>query len=165
MERPQYRIRYRIRYRYRFVIEGSYSGPRLLRPPSIDSNEDRELDFDDHRDFMDQDDPAGQFPNADPGPIHQFLSGIPDWLNFNPEDLDRALESLPIPLKGPVPPGISLQDAIEVKQWHNIHIGHHQTKILHIYRYTISYIDIVQYIGAILFDIVYNIRYDIVYDV
>jgi hypothetical protein len=147
------------------VIRGSCTGPSLPRPPSIDSNEDREIDFDDHRDFMDQDDPAGQFPTADPGPIHQFLSAIPDWLNFNPEDLDRALESLPIPLKGPVPPGISLQDTIEVKQWHNIHIGHRQTKILHICRYTISYIDIVQYIGAILFGIVYNIGYDIVYDV
>jgi hypothetical protein len=51
-----------------------------------------------------------------PGPIHQFLSGIPDWLNINPEDLNRALESLAIPLKGPSPPGVSLQDAIDVKQ-------------------------------------------------
>ncbi len=119
------------------------------------------MDFDDHCDYMDQDDPAGQFPTVDPGPIHQFLSGIPDWLNFNPEDLDRALESLPIPLKGPTPPGISLQDAIEVKQWHNIHIGHHQTIILHIYRYKISYIDIVQYIVAILIDIGYDIVYDV----
>jgi hypothetical protein len=119
------------------------------------------MDFDDHRDYMDQDDPAGQFPTVDPGPIHQFLSGIPDWLNFNPDDLDRALESLPIPLKGPSPPGISLQDAIEVKTWHNVHIGHHQTMILHFYRYTISYIDIVQYIGAILFDIGYDIVYDV----
>jgi hypothetical protein len=128
------------------------------------------MDFDDHRDFMDQDVPAGQFPTADPGPIREFLSGISDWLNFNPEDLDRALESLPISLKGislkgPFPPGISLQDAIEVKQWQNINIGQHQTIILNVYRYTISYIDIVQYIGAILFDIVYNIGYDIVYDV
>ncbi len=105
------------------------------------------MDFDDHRDFMDQDDPAGQFPTVNPGPIHQFLSGIPDWLNFNPEDLDWALESLSIPLKGPSPPGISLQDAIEVKQWHNIHIGHHKTRILQIYRYTILYIDIVHCIG------------------
>jgi hypothetical protein len=119
------------------------------------------MDFDDHRDYMDQDNPAGQFPTVDPGPIHQFLSGIPDWLNFNPEDLDRALESLPIPLKGPSPPGISLQDAIEVKQWHNIHIGHHQTMILHFYRYKTSYIDIVQYIVAILFDIGYDIVYDV----
>jgi hypothetical protein len=110
---------------------------------------------------MDQDGPAGQFPTVDPGPIHQFLSGIPDWLNFNPEDLDRALESLPIPLKGPSPPGISLQDAIEVKQWHNIHIKHHKTIILHIYRFTISYIDIVQYIVSIIFDIEYDIVYDV----
>jgi hypothetical protein len=135
---------------------GSYTGPSLPRPPSSDSNEDREIDFDDHRDFMDQDVPAGQFrvTTADPGPIHEFLSGIPDWMNFNPEDLDRALESLPIPLKGPSPPKLSLQDAIEVKQWHNIHVRHHQTIILHIYRYTISYTDIVHYIGAIIFDIV-----------
>ncbi len=111
---------------------------------------------------MDKDVPAGQFPTADPGPIHQFLRGIPDWLNFNPEDLNRALEIIPIPLKGPSPPGISLQDAIKVKQWHNIHISHHQTIILHIYRYTISYIDIVHYICAIIFDIVYYIGYDIV---
>ncbi len=100
-------------------------------------------------------------PLQDRGPIYQFLSGIPDWLNFNPEDLDRALESLPIPLKGPIPPGISLQDAIEVKQWHNIHIGHHQSIILHIYRCTISYIDIVHYIVSIIFDIGYDIVYDV----
>jgi hypothetical protein len=104
---------------------GSYTGQSLPRPPSSDSNEDREIDFDDHRD--------------------------------------------PLPVKGPSPPGISLQDAIEVKQWHNIHIRHHQTIILHIYRYMISYIDIVQnivhYIGAIIFDIVYDNGYDIVYDI
>ncbi len=139
---------------------GYYTGPSLPRPPSSDSNEDREMDFDDHRDFMDQDDPAGQFPTVDPGPIHQFLIGIPDWLNFNPEDLDWALESLPIPLKGPSPPGISLQDAIKAKQWHNMHIGHHKTIILHTYRYKISYINIVPNIDAYLFDIGYDIVYD-----
>jgi hypothetical protein len=93
---------------------GSYTGPSLQRPPSSDINEYREMDFDDHRDFMDQDVPVEQFPPADPEAIHQFLSGIPDWLNFNPEDLGRALESLPIPLKGPILPGISLQEVIEV---------------------------------------------------
>jgi hypothetical protein len=71
----------------------------------MDSNEDREMDFDDQHDYMDQDIPAGQFPAADPGPIHQFLSGIPDWMNINQEDLNLALESLPIPLKGPISPG------------------------------------------------------------
>ncbi len=77
------------------MIGGSYTGPSLLRrPPSSDSNEDSEMDFDDHRDDMDQEVPAGQFPTADPGPLHQFLSGIPDWLNYNPEDLDRAFPFL-----------------------------------------------------------------------
>ncbi len=108
---------------------------------------------------MDQDDPAGQFPTVDPGPIHLFLSGFPDWMNFNPEDLNWPLESLPIPLKGPSRPKISLQYAIEVKQWHNIHIRHHQAKIHHIYRYTILYTDIVYYIGVIIYDIVYDIVY------
>jgi hypothetical protein len=117
------------------------------------------MDFDNHCDFMDQDDPAGQFPTADPGPIHLFLNGIPDWFNFNPEDLNWALESLPIPLKEPSPPGISLQEAIQVNQWRNINIRHHQTIILHIYWYTILYINIVHYIGVIIFDIVYDIIY------
>jgi hypothetical protein len=67
------------------------------RPPSIDSNED----------------------------IHHFLSGIPDWMNINQEDLNLALESFPFPLTGPIPSGISLQEDIQVYQRHNIHIGHH----------------------------------------
>jgi hypothetical protein len=41
----------------------------------MDSNEDCEMDFDDHRDFMDQDIPAGQFPTADSVPIlDQFIN-------------------------------------------------------------------------------------------
>ncbi len=100
------------------------------------------MDFDDHRDFMDQDIPAGQFPTAYPGPIHRFLSGIPDWMNINQEDLDRALESLPFPLKGPIPPGIFLQEAIQENQKHNIHIRQHQNTILHSNRYTMLYTDI-----------------------
>jgi hypothetical protein len=44
------------------------TGASVLRPPSIDSNEDREMDFNNHSDNMDQDIPAGQFllPNLDP---------------------------------------------------------------------------------------------------
>jgi hypothetical protein len=86
-------------------------------------------------------------------------------MNINQADLDLALESLPIPLKGPISPGISLQEAIQVNQWHNIHTIKLQNIILHSNRYTISYIDIVHYIGVIITDIVYNIGYDIVYDV
>jgi hypothetical protein len=47
-------------------------GPSVPRLPSMDSKEDCEMDFDDPRDFMYQDIPAGGFPtvSADPGPIH-----------------------------------------------------------------------------------------------
>ena len=114
MERPQYRTRYRIRYRVRYVIIGSKTGPSILRPPSTDSNEDREMDFDDRRDYLDQDISAGDLPTSQPGPLHQFLTGMPDWMNMSTEDLNIALENMPIPLEGPVPPGISLQEAIQV---------------------------------------------------
>jgi hypothetical protein len=79
--------------------------------------------------------------------------GIPDWMNINQEDLDLALKILPIPLKGPIPPGISFQEAIQefqVNQRHNIHIRHHKNIILHSNLYTISYAYIVHYIGITL---------------
>ncbi len=40
----------------------SKTGASVPRPPLIDSNEDREIDFNSHLDNMDQDIPAGQFP-------------------------------------------------------------------------------------------------------
>jgi hypothetical protein len=52
------------------VIIISVSGPSLPRPPSSDSNEEREMDFDDDRDFQEQNDPAAEFSTVDPGPIH-----------------------------------------------------------------------------------------------
>jgi hypothetical protein len=61
--------------------------------------------------WMDQDIPAGhcgQNPSAQSGPIAQFLNGMPDWMNMTPEDINLAVGSLPNP------PGISLQEAIEV---------------------------------------------------
>jgi hypothetical protein len=48
---------------------GSTAGASVPRPPSIDSNEYQEMDFDDQHDYMDQDIPAGQFPTAQSGPI------------------------------------------------------------------------------------------------
>jgi hypothetical protein len=36
----------------------SKTGARVPRPSSIDSNEDREMDFDDHRDYVNQDIPG-----------------------------------------------------------------------------------------------------------
>ncbi len=61
---------------------------------------------------MDQDIPTGQFPTAESGPIAQRLTGTPDWINMNQEDINLALESLPNPLEGPILPGISTQQAI-----------------------------------------------------
>jgi hypothetical protein len=46
---------------------------------------------------------------------------MPDWMNVTPEDINLAVESLPIPLKGQIPTGISLQEAIEVNTRHDIH--------------------------------------------
>ncbi len=54
------------------MIISSKTGPTVSSPPSIDSNEDREMDFDEPRDFMDQDIQArfaGDLPTAEPGPI------------------------------------------------------------------------------------------------
>ena len=69
LERPQYRTRYRLRYHIRCTIFSSKTGASVPRPPSIDSNEDSEMDLTNHRDNMDQDIPAGQFPTAQSGPI------------------------------------------------------------------------------------------------
>ena len=58
------------------MIFSSKTGASVPRPPSIDSNEDREMDLNNHNDNMDQDILARQFPTAQSGPIAQFLNGI-----------------------------------------------------------------------------------------
>jgi hypothetical protein len=144
------------------MIFSSKTGASVPRPPSIESNEDREMDFNHHRDNMDQDIPARQFPTAQSGPIAQFLNGVPDWMNMTPEDINLAVESHPDPSEGHILPRISLQEAIEVlvNEWHHIHDRHYQIITLISYMYTISYTYIVY---DIVFDID-NIIHDIVYD-
>ena len=39
---------------------------------------------------------------------------MPDWVNILESDITQALQGHPVPLPGPVPPGISLTEAIEV---------------------------------------------------
>jgi hypothetical protein len=73
------------------------------------------MEFNNHRDNMDQDIPAGQFPTAQSGPFAQLLNGMPDWMNMTPEDINLAVESLPYPSEGHSLPGILLQEAID---WH-----------------------------------------------
>jgi hypothetical protein len=55
---------------------------------------------------MDQVIPAEQLPTAETGPIAQFLTGMPDWMNMNQEDLNLALESFSIFFGRTIPPGI-----------------------------------------------------------
>jgi hypothetical protein len=55
------------------MIFSSKTGASVPRPPSIDSNEDREMDLNNHNENMDQDVPARQFPTAQSGPIVIYL--------------------------------------------------------------------------------------------
>ena len=72
------------------------------------------MDFDDLRDFMEQDIHAGQFPTGATGPIAKFLNGhgVPDWIMMNmtpdSEDLNKAFENLPVPLQRQLSLGISV---------------------------------------------------------
>jgi hypothetical protein len=95
-------------------------------PPSIESNEDREMDLNNHSDNTDQDIPARQFPTAQSGPIAQFLNGLADWMNMTPEDINLVVESLPNPSEGHILPGILLQEAIDANEWHHIHYRQYQ---------------------------------------
>jgi hypothetical protein len=140
------------------MISSSKTGASAQRPPSIDSNGDREMDLNHHNDNMDQDIPARQFPSAQSGPIAQFLNGMPDWMKMTPEDINLAVESLPNPSEGHILPGILLQEAIEANEWHHIHDRHYQIITLIIYVYMISYTHIVY---DIVFDTDKNHRYRI----
>ncbi len=132
------------------MIFSPKTGSFAPHPPSRDSNEDKEIDFDDLRDYMDQDSPAGQqdFHTAESGPISQFLTKIPDWMimimklvsvwmNMTLEDLNLVLDSLPIPLDRPIPPRISIQGAIQVNQGHDTNTRQNQDILLISYMYTI----------------------------
>jgi hypothetical protein len=87
----------------------SKTGASVPRPPSFDSNEDREMDLNNHRDNMDKDIAARQFLTAQSGLIVQFLNGLADWMNMPPEDINLAVESLPNPSEGHILTGVLLQ--------------------------------------------------------
>jgi hypothetical protein len=122
------------------MVFSSKTGASVLRLPPIDSNEDREMDLNNHNDN----------PTALSGPIAQFLNGMPDWMNTTPEDINRAVQSLPNPSEGHILPGILLQEAKEANAWRHIHDRHYQIMTLISYVYTISY-------TYIVYDIVFNV--------
>ena len=74
------------------------------------------MDFDDMRDYADQGFPSPhrQSYTGHIGPLADFLSAMPDWVNILESDITQALQGHPVPLPGPVPPGISLTEAIQV---------------------------------------------------
>jgi hypothetical protein len=84
-------------------------------------------------------------------PLARFLSTVPDWRVLDKVALENAIKGLPIPVVGPAPSGISLQDAIKVKQ--------------HDFYYTMSYTTSYTMSYIITYNIVYDIVYDIAYDI
>ena len=90
--------------------------PHPSAPPS-DAGDIPTWNSDDERDFAEHayspPSPMSHYPGS-LNPLHQFLSHIPDWNSFDESALDHALEGLPVPIPGPAPRGISLQEAINV---------------------------------------------------
>ena len=95
------------------------SGP-VPPPPHEHSDDegDRAWGSNDQRDFEDQQysppSPMAHYPGSR-NPLVRFLSDVPDWSILDSAALNNALQGLPVPIAGPVPPGISLQDAIKVR--------------------------------------------------
>ena len=90
--------------------------PHPSAPPS-DAGDNPTWNSDDERDFAEHayspPSPMSHYPGS-LNPLHQFLSHIPDWNSFDESALDHALEGLPVPIPGPAPRGISLQEVINV---------------------------------------------------
>ena len=56
---------------------------------------------------------TSQRPQAT-GPYASFLPSMPDWINMTQDEYNKSSEALPLPAVGPVPPGISLEQALKV---------------------------------------------------
>ena len=90
----------------------------LQAPDSGDEDGQRPWNSDDERDFRDQQSPPPSPMQHYPAPrnsIARFLCDVPDWSVLDKNALDKAISQLPVPLPGPGPPGISIQDALQVR--------------------------------------------------
>jgi hypothetical protein len=96
---------------------------------------------------------------------YTILDWYADWMNMTPEINLAGCGSLPNPSEGHILPGISLQEVIEVNEWHHIHDRHYQIITLISYVYTISYTYIVYYIVFDIDDIAHDIAHDSLPDV
>ena len=77
-------------------------------------------DQDELLDFADQGPLPSPTSTAVPGPLAQFLSNMPDFMEWIEEKLQRALDSLPVPRPGPSPDGISIREAIQASSVNSI---------------------------------------------
>ena len=109
-------MRYRVFFKGSFLTAGP--APHPSAPPS-DAGDNPPWNSDDKRDFAEHayspPSPMSHYPGS-LNPLLQFLSHIPDWNSLDKSALDHALEGLPVPMPGPVPRGMSLQEAIKVRQ-------------------------------------------------
>ena len=74
----------------------------------------RPMDQDELLDYADQGPLPSPTATAVPGPLAQFLSAMPDFMEGIEESLQRALDSLPVPRPGPSPDCISIHEVIQV---------------------------------------------------
>ncbi len=103
-----------IGYKY-LIYYLAAAGQSLQCPENSDSEEylDRQMDYDDLSDHQDLLLPH-YCPSQATGPVSKFLVDMPGLINLFNYGLMKALKGLPMPEPGSVPPGIILQDAIEV---------------------------------------------------
>ena len=73
------------------------------------------MDTNDLRDYLDQDMLPPQHASA-AGPYARFLADMPDWINMTQQEYIKSWEALPLPAVGHIPPGISLEQAIQVSK-------------------------------------------------
>jgi hypothetical protein len=91
--------------------------PDAHQDTNNNSDDCRETDDVERRDFVDQDPPSPTcHETGDLGPMQKslFLCDVPDWINGIEDDLLKALDDLPVPAQGPTPDGINIHDAIQV---------------------------------------------------
>ena len=90
--------------------------PQPSAAPS-DAGDNPSWNSNDERDFQDQEYSLPSPMSHYPGSLNLlvgFLSDTSDWNLFDKSALDHALQGLPVPIPGPSPQGISLQEAIWV---------------------------------------------------
>ena len=66
------------------------AGPATTQLADDNDDDGREMDFDDVRDFADQDLPCPQSYNGLIGPFADFLSAMPDWVNISESDITQG---------------------------------------------------------------------------